>query len=270
VHVFEREGDIYEALELLAESASSYVIRATANRRLSGGGYLLDAIGEYSEIGRMRVDVAARDGHRARTAELGVRSATMRIRPPLELKGRKAPEIDVGVVQVEEITPPEGVEAVKWSLVTREPRETLEDCIRVVKYYAKRWKIEEFHMGLKTGCGLEKRQLHSRERMEVFLGLANVIAIMLVRMRDVARESSPATALNPIQMGLLKKKYPKLEVKATNRDILRAVAQLGGFLARKSDGEPGWRTIWKGMHKLLLMEYGCLLGSDAIPAAIYG
>ncbi|MCW5148471.1 hypothetical protein B7L29_036780, partial [Burkholderia cenocepacia] len=31
---------------------------------------------------------------------------------------------------------------------------------------------------------------------------------------------------------------------------LTLVARLGGFLARKSDGEPGAETIWKGLTKV--------------------
>lgn len=45
----------------------------------------------------------------------------------------------------------------------------------------------------------------------------------------------------------------------TNRDFLRGVAQLGGFLARKSDGEPGWQTIWKGWFVLMILVEGCEL-----------
>jgi Transposase Tn5 dimerisation domain len=33
-------------------------------------------------------------------------------------------------------------------------------------------------------------------------------------------------------------------------EVLRLVARLGGFLARKSDGEPGAETIWKGLTKV--------------------
>ena len=42
----------------------------------------------------------------------------------------------------------------------------------------------------------------------------------------------------------------------TNRDFLRGVARLGGFLARKSDGEPGWQTIWKGWFVLMILVEG--------------
>lgn len=46
----------------------------------------------------------------------------------------------------------------------------------------------------------------------------------------------------------------------TVRDFIRALAQLGGFLGRKSDGEPGWQTIWGGLEKLLL----CIRGAKVL------
>lgn len=68
-----------------------------------------------------------------------------------------------------------------------EPLGSVQACARVVMIYSRRWKIEEFHMGLKTGCGVEDRQLETRKRMEAFLGLASVMSVMLLRMRDAAR-----------------------------------------------------------------------------------
>ena len=55
---------------------------------------------------------------------------------------------------------------------------------------------------------------------------------------------------------LLKKRRPMKTV----RDFFRGLAQLGGFLGRKGDGEPGWQTIWGGLEKLLL----CLRGADLL------
>ena len=33
-------------------------------------------------------------------------------------------------------------------------------------------------------------------------------------------------------------------------EVLRLVARLGGFLGRKSDGEPGVKTIWHGLKEV--------------------
>ena len=34
------------------------------------------------------------------------------------------------------------------------------------------------------------------------------------------------------------------------REAIRWVASLGGFLARKGDGEPGTQTLWLGLQRL--------------------
>ena len=39
-------------------------------------------------------------------------------------------------------------------------------------------------------------------------------------------------------------------------EFWRTVARMGGFLNRKSDGEPGWQTLWLGWLRLLDMIEG--------------
>jgi len=45
-----------------------------------------------------------------------------------------------------------------------------------------------------------------------------------------------------------KKKPPKNT--PTLNEVVRLVAQLGGFLGRKHGGEPGAKTLWLGMRQL--------------------
>ncbi|MBN8603630.1 MAG: transposase, partial [Planctomycetes bacterium] len=45
--------------------------------------------------------------------------------------------------------------------------------------------------------------------------------------------------------------------------FLREIAKVGGFLARKGDGEPGWITIWRGMEFLMQLIDGINLGRNA-------
>ena len=33
--------------------------------------------------------------------------------------------------------------------------------------------------------------------------------------------------------------------------MIRMIASLGGFLGRKSDGEPGAKTLWIGMQRVM-------------------
>ncbi|MEF9388790.1 IS4 family transposase, partial [Ralstonia solanacearum species complex bacterium KE056] len=48
---------------------------------------------------------------------------------------------------------------------------------------------------------------------------------------------------------LAKKPAPKGSV--TLNQMIRLVASLGGFLGRKSDGEPGAKTIWIGLQRTM-------------------
>lgn len=48
---------------------------------------------------------------------------------------------------------------------------------------------------------------------------------------------------------LAKKKMPA--TMPTVNEVVRLIAQIGGFLGRKSDGEPGAKTIWRGLDQVL-------------------
>ena len=48
--------------------------------------------------------------------------------------------------------------------------------------------------------------------------------------------------------------YP--DTSPTIREAVRWIAQLGGFLARKGDGEPGPITLWRGWRRLFDLTEG--------------
>jgi len=56
-----------------------------------------------------------------------------------------------------------------------------------------------------------------------------------------------------------KSRFRKVERGASSRWSSNVVARLGGFLARKSDGTPGWLTLWRGWQKLTLLVQGFAL-----------
>ena len=39
----------------------------------------------------------------------------------------------------------------------------------------------------------------------------------------------------------------------TPQKVLRLVARKGGFIGRKSDGNPGWLTLMRGMYDLIIV-----------------
>ena len=64
---------------------------------------------------------------------------------------------------------------------------------------------------------------------------------------------------------LLNKKKPPADPPTLNQ-VLRLVAMLGGFLARKGDGEPGVKTIWIGLPRVM----DCVVGLQFIREAASG
>jgi hypothetical protein len=48
---------------------------------------------------------------------------------------------------------------------------------------------------------------------------------------------------------------------------VRLIAQRGGFLGRKSDGEPGARTLWQGMREIAVFVDGIRYARSLAAAA---
>jgi len=146
----------------------------------------------------------------------------------------------VNVVRVEEVGREEN--PVSWVLLTTEPVEDFKDVLEVIEYYRKRWKIEDWHKALKTGCRIEERQLQKWERMEVLLSIYSVIAWKVLELREIARtegEIAPEEFLTETQIAALEGKFPDLKGKG-GKEYAIAVARVGGYLNRSSDPPPGW------------------------------
>ena len=167
------------------------------------------------------------------------------------------------VVHAVEVNPPQGVEAIEWILLTSMPVENFEDAWRIMGYYEKRWLIEEWHKALKTGCRVECRQLKSKKGLERITGLLSVVAVRLLQLKSAARVNpdrlaSQVVPFSWIQMLVAARKRLK-DVTAKTMTVgqfYRELAKLGGFLGRKSDGEPGWITIWRGWRQLYSLVRG--------------
>jgi hypothetical protein len=280
IHVMDREADIFEVLETLHAVGDSYVIRATRDRLLAAEpagergpqpSYLFGSVEHACVRGTRQQQVPARGGQPGRVAQLQVRSCTVSLMPPIN-RGRQGDALKLNVVLARETTPAPGVTPLYWCLLTCLPIDTWQQVEQVLTAYEARWCIEEFHMGLKTGCQVEQRQLQTCHALTNFLALATVVACGMLALRDAAREhpSPPAALLlSQVQLDLLAVLRPKLQLPEapTAYEALRAVASLGGFIGRASDGEPGWRTLWRGWLKLLQAEVGYRLAQQLSPSA---
>ncbi|MGH3614110.1 MAG: IS4 family transposase [Pseudonocardia sp.] len=103
---------------------------------------------------------------------------------------------------------------------------------------------------------MEQLQLETAQRLLNALATYSIVAWRLMWLTYSARLSpndSCATILQPAEWKLLRRKFePKnrSHKPPTRHQAVCWIAQLGGFLARKGDGEPGLKTLWRGIRVL--------------------
>jgi hypothetical protein len=284
IHVGDRESDMFSLYEQTrAMNGVGFVVRVFRERNASAGhdtpetqtikqrraSSLKDLCRAMPALGGRQLwiapkaakpgqqtGVAARPG---RWANLSVSGGAVTLwSPQLDRTGRA---LRCWAVRVWEANPPQGQEAVEWILLTSEPVEQLEDALRIAGYYALRWLIEQYHQCLKSGCKVEERQLETADRLEPLIGMLCAVAVRLLQLKNDARLTPdlPAQQRVPVAMVQTLSKLIDLDDEAdtlTVRRFTHEVAKLGGFLGRKGDGDPGWRTLWQGWRELSLIHAG--------------
>lgn len=261
IYAADRESDFYEPLQLCQQHGVDFVIRASWDRRLANEtGRLGAKLAQAPVLGQGTVEVRSRAGQPARTAIVELRSVRVDLDGPWRPEGWQAPLRNVGVVEVREVEAPAGVKPLHWILLTSLPCATKAEVQRVVGYYTARWWIEEYHKALKSGAGVEDSQLERGYRLEPLIAVLAVVAVRLLNTKMLARSRpeafEAAASFGPVLLAILEKKLGKPKGGWTNREIIRAMARVGGFIGRKSDGEPGWQTIWRGWQRLMWMAEG--------------
>jgi hypothetical protein len=262
IYVADCESDFYEPMCCCQQHGVEFVIRAYQDRRLADqGGRMREVLAQAPVLGQSTVEVRSRGGEPARTAIVELRSVGVDLDGPWRPGGWQEPLRGVGVVEVKEVHAPEGVkEPLHWILLTSLPCATRAQAQRVVGRYMARWWIEEYHKALKTGAGVEDSQLEQAYRLEALIAVLAVVAVRLLSTKMLARSQpesfEAAASFGPQMLGILEKKLGAPKGGWTNRNVMIATARLGGFLARKHDGMPGWQTIWRGWHRLMWMCEG--------------
>ncbi|MCL5409076.1 MAG: IS4 family transposase [Candidatus Omnitrophica bacterium] len=242
IQVGDREADIYLFIKRVLEKEQSFVIRCGEKGRSTENGHIYDEIKKANIIGNTEIKIRRNGNRKKRTANIEIKSCKTNIMAP-KIINKKCESLAINIVIVEEINPPINTDRLYWILLTGEPVDTFEDCMKVVKYYQFRWLIEEFHKGLKTGCKIEDRQLQSREKLEKLLGVFSITVYQLLLLRYLSKNpSSVEIILSPLQMFVLQKQFPKESWDVRSKNILLLIAKLDGFIGRKSDGSPGWIT----------------------------
>jgi len=273
--VADREADVYELFALAAELHGDWLIRARHDRTLDGDEHhLLVAVAHAPVCAQSTIELPRTDEREARRATLAVRRAQVVLVPPRRAVGviaawwaahpdvaHLAPltlgPVRVGVVLVSEVGTPAGAKPVRWLLLTSLPVETPEQALACVGFYRLRWLVERYHFVLKSGCRVERLQLETFERLHRALVVYSEVAWRLLWLTYAARAhpTAPCTVVfDELTWRLLwVVDCPTTTLPLTPPDlrtVVRKIAMLGGFLGRKGDGEPGVKTLWRGLRRL--------------------
>jgi Transposase DNA-binding len=282
VDITDRGGDCFEFAAFEVRLGRSFVIRSAYDRALAG----LDHVGadrihdhlhayarDLPDLGKRALTLPprpmgrspGRSKHKARPG----RSIAVRIAAgPITIKAPKPAhgesfekQLDLWVIHVKEASaPPAGEDPVEWVLLSNVAVGDFAQACERVDWYGCRWVIEEFHKAIKSGgCNVQELQLREESRLEPMIAILSVTAAALMELRHLARD--PQTQTQPARQVL-----PVLYVKVLSawrhrvvnaemscHDFCMALARLGGHLNRKSDGFPGWQTLWRGWEELQIM-----------------
>lgn len=252
VYLADREADIMELMRRAGALGTpvDWLLRSQHNRTLSGGDKLWSRVMASEPLGEIRFVMASRKGQRAREVVQQVWAQT------LELPDGKGRFVQASCIVAREMEPAAGDKPLEWRLLTNLPVLSLEQATRMIDWYRSRWEIEMFFHVLKNGCRIEALQLGSIEKIERALVLYMVVAWRIARLMRLGRSCPDLDAQLMFEPDEWKAAYilnkQKLPSKPpTLNEVVRLVARLGGFLARTGDGEPGVKTIWLGMQRIL-------------------
>ncbi|MBC7601522.1 MAG: IS4 family transposase [Ramlibacter sp.] len=250
VYVADREADLMPLMVRAEElgTPADWLIRASHNRCLPGGEKLWQHTTAGTSIGEIAFTMASRHGVKARAVrqQLWVERVA--------LPAGKGKTVAATCLVAREVGAPSGAKPIEWRLLTNRQAADVNDAIELIDWYRARWEIAMLFNILKNACRVEALQLGTIERLERAIALFMVVAwhiAHLMRSGRTCPDLDAALFFDPDEIRgaylLMEMKQP---VKPTLNEVLRLIARLGGVIGRKSDGEPGVKTIWLGLKEV--------------------
>lgn len=200
------------------------------------------------------LSLPAHDHHPKRDALLQISFQKVEVQAPTDgVYLRKTP-LTAWVVRVWEEQPPQGQEPMEWILLTTLPITCPQEAWEVAKWYGWRWILEDFHKALKTGCGIQQRGFQDVEALWKVVAILTPIALRLLLLRQAAQQETDTPASEVISQEIIRLVIYldiRHRVIVTAKQLWHAIARLGGYLDRKSDGPPGWQSLWRGWMRVM-------------------
>ncbi len=201
--VGDRESDIFELFDSRRRKARNVqlLVRARYNRCLEDESLkLFDYLEALPVQGEAQIDIPRQRQKKgkpstpgrvslpARKASVQLRWAKVTLAAPATSQTRHLPGVELYALSVVEINPPKGAKAVRWVLLTTIPILSRKQALRCLRWYTFRWRIEEWHRVLKSGCRIESHQHQTAERLSRAIAIDLVIAWRVMLLTLLGRE----------------------------------------------------------------------------------
>jgi hypothetical protein len=213
ISVTDREGDMFELFDLRRRQMgrkAELLVRAKWDRCLEGSEQKLFAQLAAAPLARAvtlpvprqrehaaKPSTPGRPALAARQARVEVRFKEVTLSAPLTAQTRTKQPLKLWAVFVEEKHPPKGATAVRWLLLTSIPITSLKQALKCIRWYCRRWRIEEWHRVMKSGCKILDHQNREAHVLLRAIALDAVIAWRIMLLALLGREAPelPAEAL---------------------------------------------------------------------------
>ncbi len=200
INVCDREADFFEMFdEQRNNPCVELLVRAKHNRNIKEEPFkLFKAVRQAPVQSQVRVHIPrqssrpkrskqkARPKRPERWADLMVRYMRIRL-CPAHYHRDKDP-IEIWVIHALEENPPAQAKAVEWLLLTTIDITSPEDAEQCLRWYCLRWRIEDWHRVLKSGCRIEDIAHKTAERLRRAIAINLVVAWRIMLMTLLGRE----------------------------------------------------------------------------------
>jgi hypothetical protein len=203
IGVGDRESDLFELFDYRRRKASGIqlLVRAKHNRCLEAQARkLFDHLAALPvmapaqiEVPRQRAKTSkpsqpGRIAVPARKAHVDLKWDKVTVAAPATPQTRSVPAVELYAVSVVEPHPPPGAKALRWVLLTTVPILSRKQALRCLRWYTLRWRIEEWHRVLKSGCRIESHQHQTADKLARAISIDAVIAWRVMLLALLGRE----------------------------------------------------------------------------------
>ena len=275
IDVSDRGSDISEYIAHELQAGRRFIVRSGHNRvTVDDQGQrevqkLHDQLRGLGPMGSYQLQRVPAEGGGWTEATIGLAWQRVRLLPPRQARGEHDSEpMALWALIARQTDAPAGQEPIEWILLSNQRVESFEQARETVDDYACRWMIEDYHKGMKTGCGIEQLQMTTAHGLSNTVAILSVLAVHLLRLRCNARNEQMQHQPARLHEEQLKVQLAARDSNHANWRTMTvwefhvAVARMGGYQLNPQKRPPGWLILWRGYIRLEDMCAGVRLWNE--------